>query len=175
MIAIPTWFANLVFLPGKMVHTAITKSFTQRYNLKIHSINYLEIAPDRSQIVYDSPDTLREKYTVGIAPFFILNSVALGLYYLALTADSTWLFLFFAYIGMSFSYASFPTIEITYALWKATIQGIRKGDVLSFLFLIPIGIISIIKFLSIFGIEILFALGLLVWLSIILNINPFDN
>ena len=175
MIAIPTWFANLVLLPGKMAHTAITKSLTQRYNLKIHSINYLEIAPDRSQIIYDSPNTLKEKYAVGIGPFFILNSLALGLYYLALTADKISLFLLFAYLGLSCSYASFPTIEIIHELWKATMQGVKKGDFIAILFLIPVAIIGIIKFLSILGVEILFAVGLLIWLSIVLKVNPFEN
>lgn len=175
MIALPTWFANLVLLPGKMTHTVLTKSLTQRYNLKIHSLNYLEIAPDRSQIIYSIPKTLKEKYVVGIGPFFILNSIAIGLYYLALTSNKTSLFLVFTYLGISCAYASFPTMEITQQLWKTTMKEMKEGDFLAILLFIPISIIGIIKFLSILGIEILFAVGLLIWLSIVLKINPFEN
>jgi len=87
MTLITTWFINLILLPGRMLHTILTKHLAHRYDLQVYTIDYLEIASDRSQIIYESPTTLKEKYVLGLGPFFILNSIAISLYYLALTAE----------------------------------------------------------------------------------------
>lgn len=175
MTLITTWFINLILLPGRMLHTILTKHLAHRYDLQVYTIDYLEIASDRSQIIYESPTTLKEKYVLGLGPFFILNSIAISLYYLALTADNTTLFLLFAYTGIAASYASFPIPEISYELWKATLQEIKKGEILAIIFFIPIAIINLIKIFSMFSIEFLFAIGLLIWVSIEMNTNPFDK
>ncbi|WP_299683474.1 hypothetical protein [uncultured Dokdonia sp.] len=174
MTLITTWFINLILLPGKMLHTVITKNLTYRYDLKIHSLNYLEIASDRSQIVYDSPMSLKEKYVLGLGPCMLLNSFAIMMYYFALTADHNALFLLFAYLGLATSYASFPATDISYELWKATIHNIKKGEILAIIFFFPVAIINLMKILSIFSMEFLFAIGLFLLVSIAINTNFFE-
>ena len=174
MSIITSWFFHILFLPGRMLHTLITKNLIARYDLKVYTIDYLEIEHKKSQILYEAPKTLKEKYVIGAGPFFILSGLSILLYYAALTVEATTIIsILFIYSGMACAFASFPSTEISHELWKATQQGIKQGDILAIIFCIPIAFFNLVKFFYIFKLELLFAVGLFIWLSFKLDIDPF--
>ncbi len=159
IIPFPHWFANLIFLPGRLAHTYITKSIVDRYGLRITTLNYLEIDAKVSNVIHERPKTYREMVMIILVPFVINNILGIFSYTYSLTnSKNIGVELFFVYLGIAFCYSAFPTKEIAQRLWLATIREIKDGETLAYICFLPVGLINLIKILSFFSAQILTAL-----------------
>lgn len=159
IIPFPHWFANLIFLPGRLAHTYITKSIVDRYSLRITTLNYLEIDAKISNVIHESPKTYREMVMITLVPF-VINSI-LGIFsytYSLMNSKSIGVELLFIYLGIAFCYSAFPTKEITQRLWIATIREIKNSEVLAYICFLPVALMNLIKILSFFSAQLIMAI-----------------
>ncbi len=174
IIPVPTWFFNLIFLPGRIVHAFITQLLVNRYELDIYTLNYLEIDPKISNVIHQEPNAYREKYSIVLIPFFTNIFLSIFSYYYSFIFDNqAGLSLLFIYLGITFSYAAFPTSGIAKKLWKNTIVQIKEGEFIAYFLVLFVGFINVIKFLSFFSASLIFALILYVISNFIFKPESF--
>ncbi|USZ69310.1 metalloprotease family protein [Halorussus salilacus] len=172
MLIIPGFLISLVTFPGVVVHEFAHERLCARYDVPVAEVCYFRLGNPAGYVLHEEPDRYRDAFAVSVAPFLVNTLIALALFgVLALLwgkPDASGFHVdrfgiagyALLWLGASVAMHAFPSTGDAKNIWARTKSEWREHPVV-LLALPAVLVIYLANLLSIFWLDAIYALGLL--------------
>lgn len=170
---IPGFIISIVTFPGVIVHELAHQLFCRLSKVAVIEVCYFRFGNPAGFVRHEIPKKASQNILIGVGPFIVntligaLISMPAAIQIIKFKDYSNVLFLFLTWLGISIVMHSFPSIADAKSIWNSVWR--KETNILIKVFGTPlVGILFICSLGSIAWLDLIFAMGVAVFIPNIL-------
>ena len=144
-----------ITFPGVVLDAFINKVTCEYLKIELLEVNYFSLTGEHRPVVHEIPNNYSKTFGISIAPFIIMSSIAILVFYIGLELFPS-VEVIFIWLGISVAAHSFPDTTMGDVLWRNSITEIKNGNYLAIIGIPLVIIIYIARILHYFWLDIIY-------------------
>jgi hypothetical protein len=157
---------SLLTFPGIIVHELAHSTFCNITRVQVYKVCYFRLGNPSGFVIHEPASSYWKAILIDIAPFLINTLISLLLFAIAVNLSQSFVAYLLYWLGISTAIHSFPSNSDADNLWSQS-KSFWKRNPLALISFPIVGIIKLVTFLSKIGFDLLYAVALLLLVSLL--------